>query len=382
MAEEKRRYHFIDQFRGWAVLFMVETHVVNAFLHYGLRASLAYRALDFFNGLIAPSFLFIAGFSFGLVAERKWDDFLKPGRAFVKQLLRCLQILLVGYLLHMPQFSLHRLQHSLKWGGKHIFWGVDVLHAIAVSLLLMLLFIPLWRRRERYFAFLAASGLAVSLLTPLLRSLPVETYLPWALSGYLKRLPFSQFPLFPWMGYAFLGAAVCRLWQEAKRNDREERFFRLLFLAGLSLVAAFLVIALQPLVPVAMGAFNPAKPLFFFLKLGLVAMLLSLLWRIERRNGERPVLVTRIGQESLPAYAFHIVVIFGGFFGPHGHSLAFLIKMTRSWPWVLVASAALILVTGALSLAWHGLKKKCPIVAKRAFWAGVVLLAAYMIFRH
>ncbi len=382
MAEEKRRYHFIDQFRGWAVLFMVETHVVNAFLHYGLRSSLAYRALDFFNGLIAPSFLFIAGFSFGLVAERKWDDFLKPGRVFARQLLRCLQILLVGYLLHVPQFSLHRLQHSLKWGGKHIFWGVDVLHAIAVSLLLMLLFIPLWRRRERYFAFLAVSGLAVSLLTPLLRSLPVEACLPWALSGYLKRLPFSQFPLFPWMGYAFLGAAVSWLWQEAKRSDREERFFRLLFYAGLSLVAVFLVIALQPLVPVAMGAFNPAKPLFFFLKLGLVAMLLSLLWRIERRNGERPVLVTRIGQESLPAYAFHIAVIFGGFFGPHGHSLAFLIKMTRTWAWVFTASVVLILVTGALSLGWHWLKKSRPQVAKRVFWAGAAALVLYMIFRY
>ena len=54
MSEEKKRYFFIDQFRGWAVLFMVETHVVNAFLHYGLRSSPAYKTLDFFNGLIAP----------------------------------------------------------------------------------------------------------------------------------------------------------------------------------------------------------------------------------------------------------------------------------------------------------------------------------------
>lgn len=382
MPEEKRRYYFIDQFRGWAVVFMIETHVVNAFLHYGLRSSLLYRSLDFFNGLIAPSFVFIAGFSFGLVAERKWDDFLRPGKVFRKQFMRCLQILLAGYLLHMPQFSLDRLRHSLHWGQKHIFWGVDVLHAIAVSLLLMLLFIPLWRRRERYFAFLAAAGLAVSLLTPLLRSLPVEAYLPWALSGYLKRLPFSQFPLFPWMGYAFLGAAVCRLWQEAKRNDQEERFFRLLFYAGLSLVAVFLVIALQPVTPVAMGSFNPAKPLFFFLKLGIVAVLLSLLWRLERRNGERPVLITRVGQESLPAYAFHIAVIFGGFFGPHGHSLAFLIKMTRSWPQVLAMAVVLILVTGALSLAWHQLKKSRPTVAKRVFWSGVAALVLYMIFRY
>lgn len=382
MPDEKRRYHFIDQFRGWAVLFMVETHVVNAFLHHGLRSSPGYRALDFFNGLIAPSFVFIAGFSFAIVAERKWDDFLRPGRVFWKQLLRCLQILLVGYLLHVPRFSLRQLQRTLHWGEKNIFWGVDVLQAIAVSLLLLLLFIPVWRRRERYYVFLAVAAVAVSLLTPLLRSLPVEAHLPWAFSGYLKRLPYSQFPLFPWMGYAFLGAAVSGLWQDARRNGAEDRFFRLLSYAGFSLVAVFLAIALQPVVPVAMGSFNPARPPFFFLKLGIVAMLLALLWRTGQRNGERPVLVTRIGQESLPAYAFHIAVIFGGFFGPCGHSLAFLIGKARSWPEVLAMALALILVSGALALGWHGLKKSRPVIAKKVFWSGVGLLVLYMIFRY
>ena len=380
MSEEKKRFYFIDQFRGWAVVFMVETHVVNAFLRADLRSTLAYKALDFFNGLIAPSFLFIAGFSFAIVAGRKWDDFLRPGRVFGKQLLRCLQILLVGYLLHVPQFSLHRLAHSLKWGDKHVFWGVDVLHAIALSLLLMLLLVPLWRRKEYYFAFLAAAAAAVSLLTPWLLSLPLEKSLPWAFSGFLKRLPYSQFPLFPWMGYAWFGAAVSWLWQEARRLQGEARFFRLLFFAGASLVAVFLVIAFQPLAPVALGTFNPAKPLFFFLKLGLVVMLLSLLWWVEQKKGERPVLVTRVGQESLPAYAFHIVVIFGGFFGPVGYNLAQLIGQTRSWAEVLAMAVLLILITGALSLGWHWLKKSRPTVARKVFWSGVLSLAVYMIW--
>ena len=194
---EKKRYHFIDQFRGWAVLFMVETHVVNAFLHTGLRESLAYKALDFFNGLIAPAFVFIAGFSFAIVAERKWDDFLHPGQVFRKQFMRCLQILLVGYLLHVPRFSLPHLSATLKWNEKNIFWGVDVLHAIAVSLVAAAAVLPLLRRKERYFVFLAVAAATVSLLTPLLFSFPVEKFLPWAFSGYVKRLPYSQFPLSP-----------------------------------------------------------------------------------------------------------------------------------------------------------------------------------------
>lgn len=381
MNAERKRFYFIDQFRGWAVLFMVETHVLNAFLLSGLRSSPAYRALDFFNGLIAPAFLFIAGFSFAIVAGRKWDDFLSPGRIFWKQFLRGLQILLIGYLLHVPRFSLPYLSRTLKWSEKNIFWGVDVLHAIAFSLLLMLIFIPIWRRRERYFVFLAAAGLAVALLTTWLRSLPLEKTLPWALSGYLKRLPFSQFPLFPWAGFAFMGAAASWFWQKSRRHEAEARFFKLLFIIGMALVAVFSIIVLQPFAHVALGSFNPAKPLFFFLKLGLVLMLLSLLWRLGQRNGERPVLVTRVGQESLPAYAFHIVVIFGGFSGPYSHSLAHLIGPTRSWIEVLAMAVVLILATGALSLGWHWLKQNRPVPARRVFWAGAVLLLAYMIFQ-
>ncbi|HSQ35620.1 MAG TPA: heparan-alpha-glucosaminide N-acetyltransferase domain-containing protein [Candidatus Binatia bacterium] len=381
MSAEKKRFYFIDQFRGWAVLFMVETHVVNAFLLPGLRSSPAYRALDFFNGLIAPAFLFIAGFSFAIVAGRRWDGFLRPGKVFGKQFLRCLQILLIGYLLHVPQFSLPLLLRTLKWSEKNIFWGVDVLHAIALSLLLMLLFIPIWRRRERYFVFLTAAGLAVALLTPWLRSLPLEKALPWALSGYLKRLPFSQFPLFPWMGFAFLGAAASWFWQTSRRSGDEARFFKLLFIVGASLVAVFSVIVLQPFAHIVFGSFNPAKPLFFFLKLGLVLALLSLLWRLGQRNGERPVLVTRVGQESLPAYAFHIAVIYGGFSGPYGHSLAHLIGPTRSWIEVSAMAVVLILATGALSLGWHWLKQNRPLLAKSVFWLGAGLLVIYMIFR-
>jgi uncharacterized membrane protein len=382
MSEEKKRFCFVDQFCGWAVLFMVETHVVDAFLRPELRHGLAFKALRFFNGLAAPAFVFIAGFSFAVMAERKWEDFRRPGRVFWKPLRRCLQILLVGYLLHVPQFSLRRLFASLNWGENHAFWGVDVLHAIAVSLLLMLLFIPLWRRKERYFVFLAVAGMAVSLLTPLLLSLPVEKHFPWAFSGYFKLLPFSQFPLFPWLGFAFLGAAAARLWQEARRSLAETRFFRLLFLAGLSLVAVFFAMVLRPAAPVAAVSLNPARPLFFFLELGLVVMLLSLLWRLEQRSGERPLLVTLIGQEPLPAYAFHIVVIFGGFFGPFGHSLAHRVGGTRSWAEVGLMALALILATGALSFGWHWLKKNRPVVAKRVFWGGVFLLILYMTFRY
>jgi len=187
MSEEKKRFHFIDQFRGWAVLFMVETHVLNAFLNTDLRSAFAYKALDFVNGLVAPAFLFIAGFSFAIVAMRKWNDYLHLGPPFWKQCGRCLQILLIGYLLHVPRYSLRQLLLTLRWNERHNFWGADVLHSIALSLLLLMLLVLFWRQPRFYFSFMAVAAVAVSLLTPLIFSLPLETLLPPAVSGYLKR---------------------------------------------------------------------------------------------------------------------------------------------------------------------------------------------------
>ena len=110
-------------------------------------------------------------------------------------------------------------------------------------------------------------------------------------------------------------------------------------------------------------------------------MLLSCLWRREQKAGNRPALVTVVGQESLLAYAAHIAVIYGGFFGPFGHSLDYLVGRTRSWAEVALMALLLILATITLALAWHELKKKYPTVAKRVFWTGAFLIAAYMIFR-
>jgi uncharacterized membrane protein len=302
MTTDKKRFYFIDQFRGWAVLLMIETHVLNAFLSVSLRPSLSYKALDFVNGLVAPAFLFIAGFAFTIVAMRKWDDYLRLGRPFWQQFRRFLFVWLVGYLLHVPGFSLWRLIAVLRWNEANVFWGVDVLHCIAFSLLLMLLLVPVLRRQKRFFIFLALAALALALLTPLVYSLDIAALLPAALAGYIKRIPGSQFPLFPWLAYVWLGAFVSWLWQEARSNDREKKYFRDVFIVGGLLVAAFITIVLQPLVQVELHSYSPSRPIFFFLKLALILLLLACAWHGEQRWGKRPAPVTAIGQESLLIY--------------------------------------------------------------------------------
>jgi uncharacterized membrane protein len=378
MDADKKRFYFIDQFRGWAVLFMVETHVLNAFLKTTLRSSLSYRALDFINGLVAPAFLFIAGFAFAIVALRKWDDYLRLGRLFWQQFRRYLFVGLVGYLLHLPGLSLPRLIATLRWNEPNVFWGVDVLHCIALSLLLMLLLVPLLRRQKLFFIFLALAAPAVILLTRMVYSMDIAALLPAALAGYLKRIPGSQFPLFPWLAYVWLGAFFSWLWQEARRNEWEKKYFRNVFFAGGLLLVIFFVVVLQPLFNVELSSFSPSRPLFFFLKLALILLLLACLWHGEQKWGNRPAPVTTVGQESLLVYAAHIAVIYGAFWP----SLFFLIGKTRSWLEVAAMSLVLIAAMFVLALTWHALKEKNPMLARcgqRLFY--LLVLAATLLRR-
>jgi uncharacterized membrane protein len=377
MPADKKRYYFIDQFRGWAVLFMIETHVLNAFLNVSLRPRLSYKALDFINGLVAPAFLFIAGFAFAIAALRKWDDYLRLGRPFRQQLRRLLFVWLVGYLLHVPGFSLRRLFAGLHWNESNVFWGVDVLHCIAFSLLLMLLLVPLLRRKKLFFIFLALAALALVLLTPLVYSLDIAAFMPAALAGYIKRIPGSQFPLFPWLAYVWLGAFVSWLWQEARANDREKKYFRNVAVAGALLIAAFTAVVLQPLVQVELHSYSPSQPHFFFLKLALILLLLACAWLGERKWGNRPAPVTVLGQESLLVYAAHLAIIYGTLWP----SLSFLIGKTRSWPEVAAMAAVLIAAMFVLALAWNRFKTTRPVAAKRVFWIGAFVLVIIMFWR-
>ena len=129
---QKQRYVYIDLLRGWAVLVMIEVHVVNAFLLPELRTPEWFKFLNFINGLVAPSFLFVSGFSFVLVAQRKWNDYLNRTPVFRKQLGRIFQILAVGYLLHLPYFSFSRLLYA-DWNEWGPFWNGQLKHFVLTS---------------------------------------------------------------------------------------------------------------------------------------------------------------------------------------------------------------------------------------------------------
>lgn len=374
MEKPKSRFVYIDLLRGWAVIVMIEVHVFNAFLVPVFRDEAWFKVLNFINGLVAPSFLFISGFSFVLIAQRKWGDYLSVSPIFWKQLGRIIQVLLVGYALHLPYFSFAKLT-SLSWEEWAVFWKIDVLHAIAVSLLTMLGLILLTRKQSYFFASLVLVASAIILGTPMMYDRNIDHLLPEPIANYFTAAHRSQFPLFPWMGFVLCGGLTSQLLVWWKERRGEKTLFTWFAVAGMMFIIGSVIADLQPWKVFPEHNYWRANPGFFLIRLGIVMILLSTLWFWEQVARSGRSLVSVVGSESLVAYAGHLLAIYGMFWD--NKSLAFIIGKTRTVPEVIGMTLILIAGTIIVSYAWNRIKNWSMFYA-RVFMYSILTVVLYI----
>ncbi|MDP1676892.1 MAG: heparan-alpha-glucosaminide N-acetyltransferase domain-containing protein [Bacteroidota bacterium] len=378
MAQPKSRFLYIDLLRGWAVIVMIEVHVFNAFLIPAFREEAWFKVLNFINGLVAPSFLFIAGYSFVLIAQRKWNDYLSFNETFWKQLGRILQVLVVGYALHIPFFSFSKLL-EISWQQWAVFWKVDVLHTIAVSLLTLLALVLLMRIQKKYFAAIVIIAAIMIFGSPLMYDRNIDHIFPEPIANYFTAVHRSQFPLFPWMGFVLCGGITSQLFVWWKVKIEEQKIFRRFFIAGIILIVVSLFADIVPLTVYPAHDFWRSSPGFFFIRLGIVLMLLSTLWYWEKTAQSKPSMVSIVGSESLTAYAGHLLAIYGMFW--NNKSLAFIIGKTRTVPEVIGMTLVLIAATIAVSYVWNRIKNWSMFYA-RVLMYSILTVVVYIFFTN
>ncbi len=331
---------------------MIETHIVNALLRPDLKEQAAFKVLTFVNGLVAPGFLFCAGFALAITLHRRWNDYVMMRQVFRRYLMRLLFIWLVGYSLHLPFFSLRRLwglTDSTAWMS---FFQVDILQTIASTLLAMLLLAVVSRRPKIFLWLASAITLLIIISSPIVRSMDWSG-LPIWIRPYLTTQFKSQFPLFPWAAFVSAGT-ILGFWYLRLREAGDESAMG----GRLSLIAVgaiLLSIALEYL-PVSIYPhhdFWAASPEFFFVRCCLILLAASGLWRFESSSGAGRSVISLFGQESLLVYVVHLLVVYG---------------YTYDWSFIRMfgptlrydqCGALFVGLTGAMWLmayAWHALK--------------------------
>jgi uncharacterized membrane protein len=113
------RIHAFDWLRGLAVVVMIQTHSL-VLLQKALEAEPLYRWLVRIDGLVAPSFIFSAGFALALVQVRLAAQGASAAAGAKKSLKRIAEVLLVASLINAIWF---RVLREPKW-----LLRVDILH--------------------------------------------------------------------------------------------------------------------------------------------------------------------------------------------------------------------------------------------------------------
>jgi uncharacterized membrane protein len=372
-APGSRRVEFIDLLRGWAVIVMIETHVVNATLLPALRQSDFHHVLTFLNGLVAPTFVFASGMAFAITLRRKIADYIRWTPVLAKQIGRLLMILAIGYILHIPKFSLRHLLYVAEEPAWRDFFQVDVLQTIAATLLLLQALLLALRTERRLYLTVAILSFLVVFLTPVVRTIHFTEMLPLPIAAYLNPEMKWQFSLFPWAAFLFCGALTGFLFLELREQLR-----KYLLWGGVGVI--LLSFALHPLLAQVYPAYNywRGSPSFFLLRLGIVLILAWALYTVELKKGVRPSsLVTLVGRESLMVYVAHLFLIYGDF-----GTFNFNAMVHRSFGYAEAAGVSLVLIALMCLLAYvWGRIKRGPLKARRIVeWAFITILAAVFVF--
>jgi len=290
---------------------MIETHVVNALLDTSMREGPLYAVLSFINGLVAPSFLFCAGFALSIVLRRRWEKFITLQTPLWRYIVRLLFILIVGYSLHLPYFSYTRMRDLSDLQSWSSFFQVDILQVIAVTLVALVLVALVTRKRGALTVMATSMAAIVVLVAPLVRNGNYSNLAIW-LRPFLTTKVNSQFPLFPWSAFLIFGTVVGSWFLSANESGNARPWILRLVQLSIMTISAALLFEFSPITIYTEHDFWGPSPQFFFLRLGLVTLLLaSFWWYTELKHPSAKSLLTIFGQESLLVYVAHLLIVYG-----------------------------------------------------------------------
>jgi uncharacterized membrane protein len=196
MTAPAARIRAFDWLRGLAVLFMIQCHALTL-LKPALRESFWEKRLIWADGLVAPSFIFAAGFSLALVQVRGAAAGTR-GTRLIKTLRRLGEVLFVATLVNLAWFRFPLMNGELKW-----LLRVDILQCIGLSLLIAL---PLLAGLATRPSVLRWVTLALAVATFALSPFGEWVHGGWAMLA--NQTTGAVFPLLPWAGYVYLGASA------------------------------------------------------------------------------------------------------------------------------------------------------------------------------
>ncbi|MBI2620025.1 MAG: DUF1624 domain-containing protein [Ignavibacteriales bacterium] len=377
------RYAFLDLYRGIIILVMIEGHVVRELLQPMLRATQAFQIHELLHGITGPGFLFGAGITFGIAAQRRWTEYLSFTPVLRKRLRRISLLLALGYMLHLPFFSLWKTLMVTREAGWISFMSFDVLQCIGSSLLILQVLMLIIRKERLFVGAIVVLMLAMVYASPLIWGSESVQGLPRAISMALQGNSGSTYPLFPNSAFLFAGAFASYEFMKFADLGRQAEFVKRLAVAGILLHILGLVLEAIPVEVYPAIDYWQTSPNFFLIKLGGLFLLVSGVWFLEHRLFSRQFSfkarwLLLLGVESLFVYVVHLLAVYGWILNQE-FNLSSAWANDFGWGTALGITALLTAVLAFLAWGWNRLKTDHVVLMKGiAWWLGGTFLYEFL----
>jgi uncharacterized membrane protein len=298
------RRQYLDWLRGVAVLIMIEAHTVDSWTRAADRTGPAYAWALIVGGFGAPIFLFLAGIAVALAAGSRRRKGLSPSAVSARAQRRGWQIFGLAFLFRFQSWVISRGPFAAT------LLKVDILNVMGPAMLMSAFLWGLARNDRTRAALAAGAAILIAMATPLVREWPLLSALPDPVEWYLRPVPGrATFTIFPWAGFLLAGTAI-GLWLDAVREPKAERRLNLLLGAiGAGIAVAGYGSSFLPAI-YPQTSFWTSSPTFFFLRLGILVIMLPLAFEWTRLwRGWSPV--TEFGVASLFVYWIHVEMVYG-----------------------------------------------------------------------
>ena len=353
MEQSSDRIQYVDFMRGFAVIIMVMGHSIDSVLSIDERATTLFRLHDAVRGFTAPLFLFVAGYAFSVATEKNWAAYLSLSSPTLKRFGKIALLLIIGYALHFPFFSLHKILFEASSQEYMQFFQADVLHCVALSLLLLHLIIFVTRTPRAFARTTFGVAATVIVATPIVWSVDLAPRFSSILAPYLNQHQQSIFPLFPYASYLLAGAVTGHYFLEAKRNNREGNFFHRTVFLGVGVMISALMLDLIPISIYPPHDYWKASPLFFLIRLSIVLLIVVGFWAMRRIPPVAARQLKLLGQASLFVYVFHLVLVYGS---AANNGLAQVVGQTLVYRDAFIVALLVLVVMVAIVHLWRYLR--------------------------
>ena len=339
-APEKRpRLKFIDMSRSFAILLMLEGHFTGAALANEYRKDdyLLYKIWHNIHGLTSPLFFTVTGVIFVyLLSVNNTLSYFHNSRV-KRGFKRVLELLFWGYFI---QLSLWSIIQSFYYGSKfHLEWfyAFHVLQSIGVGIFFLLVIYGIfkWINKGALHWYYLVSGLLLFVgYSSMKNYIQLDeqaiaeglqegpNYFPHNAPAIIQNMfygKFSDFSFLRYSGYTILGGMLGSIIRTYENKTKEWWFGTTFLVAGI-----IISIFIQPIfrnidnftewIGITEKGFYELNATAF-IRYGQVVSVLGIFMLIDKYVDVKAKLYLKLGQNTLPIYVVHVIILYGGIFG-------------------------------------------------------------------